>query len=60
MDTESPTSWQGPERRTNNRLRQLLNDITETIGSLANIVHAQSEQIGQLRHDVDRLRRDEK
>jgi len=55
MDTGSPTTWHGPERRTNHRLRELLSDITQTIGSLANIVNAHSEQIAQLRRDVDRL-----
>ena len=57
MPENASEQWNGRERRTNPRLRQLLDQMNERILELHRQVVAQSVQMAQMRVELDQLER---
>ena len=57
MPENASEPWNGRERRTNPRLRQLLDQMNERILELHRQVVAQSVQMAQMRVELDQLER---
>jgi outer membrane murein-binding lipoprotein Lpp len=55
--SQVPNGWHGPERRTNLRLRAVINELQAAVRENRSAIDALSKQIADLREDLEMLKR---